>query len=447
MHPYLPHTKQDVKDMLKVIGVNSIEQLFDDIPESIRFQGELSLQDSLSELEVSAAISSLAAQNRGTDQLACFLGAGAYDHYIPSIVRHIAGRSEFYTAYTPYQPEVSQGSLQVIFEYQTMISELTGLPVANASHYDGATACAEAAFMAQSSTRRKNIIVSQTVNPQTRKVLKTYLKFKGLNLIEVAENNGSTDVEQMKAAIDRDTAAVIMQSPNFLGIIEDIAEIEQAVHAEKGLLILSVDPISLAILKSPGELGADIAVGEGQSLGNTLSFGGPYLGFIATTKKLMRKLPGRIAGQTVDANDKRGFVLTMQAREQHIRRARATSNITSNQALNALMAAAYLVTMGKQGLVEVASLCVKKAHYTARQIARLPGYSLLFDKPFFKEFAVQGKVEIPELNDKLLQADILGGYDLSQEYPQYPNSMLLCVTEKRTKAEIDKLVSEMEGAL
>ncbi len=445
MYPYLPHTEEDIKQMLEVIGVDSVAQLFSDIPANVRLSRALDFAEHKSELEVRRIFNDLAQMNVGADQLVNFLGAGAYDHYIPSVVGHLAGRSEFYTAYTPYQPEVSQGTLQVIFEYQTMICELTGLDASNASLYDGATACAEAAFMACSSTRKNNVVVSETVNPNTRKVLQTYLRFKGLNLIVVPENEGVTDITKLQEAVDQETAAVIIQSPNFFGIIEDVAKMEPIAHQYKGLLIMSTDPISLAILKSPGELGADIAVGEGQALGNSLSFGGPYLGFIAATKKLTRKLPGRIVGETNDVDGKRGFVLTLQAREQHIRRERATSNITSNQGLNALMAAIYLVTMGKQGLKEVAEQCVKKAHYAATEIAKSNHYSLAFNQPFFKEFAIKSSVAVDDMNAKLLKKGILGGYNLGNDYEQYQDTVLLCVTEKRTKTEIDQLVAEMEG--
>ena len=443
MFPYIPNSEQDEKYMLQSSGVSSIEELFSDIPSDLRLQRELNLGKPMSEIEVSKYINNVAAKNKNTDDLVCFMGAGAYDHYIPSVIKHITSRSEFYTAYTPYQPEISQGTLQVIFEYQTMISNLTGMDVSNASMYDGASACAEAAMMAAESTKRKTIVISKSVHPETRKVLKTYMRFHGVEVIEVSQKEGATDLEQLQKVVDTTTAGVIVQNPNFFGIIEDLTEVEKITHTNKALFIVSVaDPISLGILKSPGELGADIVVGEGQSFGNALNYGGPYLGFMATTTKLMRKMPGRIVGQTNDVDGKRAYVLTLQAREQHIRREKATSNICSNQALNTLIAAIYLTTMGKQGIKEVAQLCANKSHYALNQLVASGKYKPVFaNKPFFKEFAVCGNSPVAEVNEMLLEKGIMGGYDLEAEYTEFKNSMLLCVTEKRTKEEIDKLVA------
>lgn len=445
MHPYLPLTAEDKELMLKTIGVNSIDELFADIPKDVRLNRGLNMNKGMSELEVQSYFNSLADLNKSCNDLVCFLGAGAYDHYIPSLIKHIISRSEFYTAYTPYQAEISQGTLQVIFEYQTMIANLTGMEAANASMYDGATACAEAAQMAVDSTRRKTVIVSKTLHPETRKVLKTYLRFKNLNLIEIEEIDGVTDVERLKAELNKDIAAVIIQTPNFFGIIEELTEVEKLVHQNKSLLIVSCDPISLGVLKSPGEYGADIAVGEGQSLGNSLNYGGPYLGFLSTTSKYLRKMPGRIVGQTTDKEGKRGFVLTLQAREQHIRRDKASSNICSNQALNALTALIYLTTLGKKGIREVAIQSIQKSHYAFEQIIKSRKYNAVFNKPFFKEFAVASNSSVEDINNILLEKKILGGYQLEKEYPHYKNSMLLCVTEKRTKSEIDKLACVLEG--
>lgn len=444
MFPYIPNGPKEEKMMLESIKTNSVDELFEDIPEEVRLNRKLNLGDGMSELELSRHMKDLADKNKSTDQLVCFLGAGAYDHYIPSVIKHITSRSEFYTAYTPYQPEISQGTLQVIFEYQTMIANLTGMDVSNASMYDGSSACAEAAIMACENTKRKSIIVSKTVHPETRNVLKTYMRFLGIEVLEVDYEDGSTDVEKLKDLVSANTGGVIIQNPNFFGIIEDLTEVEKIVHSNKAMMIVSVDdPISLGILKSPGELGADIVVGEGQSLGNRLNYGGPYLGFMATTAKLMRKLPGRIVGQTSDLEGKRAFVLTLQAREQHIRREKATSNICSNEALNALTAAVYLTTMGKKGIKEVAKQCANKAHYAYDRLLKSGSCSTVFNKPFFKEFTVKCTESIDKVNGKLLDAGILGGYDLSLEYPELINSTLLCVTEKRTKEEIDKLVSVM----
>jgi len=444
MHRYIPNTEADKKRMLESIGVNSISDLFSDIPDDLKLNRKLNINDPMSEIEILEHMKGLAAKNKSTDDLICFLGAGVYDHYIPSIVKHLAMRSEFYTAYTPYQPEISQGTVQVIFEYQTMLTNLTGMDVTNASMYDGPTAAAEAAIMACENTRRKSVVVSKTVNPETRKVLKTYLTTRNIEIVEVDMADGVTDFEKLKSVVDKNTAAVLVQSPNFFGIIEDVTEVEKLIHENKGNLIMYVDPISLGILKTPGDLGADIVVGEGQSLGNRLNYGGPLLGFLATTSKLVRKLPGRIVGQSVDQDGKRAFVLTLQAREQHIRRYKATSNICSNQGLNMVMAAIYLVTMGKKGLREVALQSTQKAHYAYNEIIKSGKFKPMFNQPFFKEFAVTSDLEANKVNKELLNKGILGGYELGRDYAEFNNGLLFCVTEKRTKEEIDKLVSALE---
>ncbi|WP_105618811.1 aminomethyl-transferring glycine dehydrogenase subunit GcvPA [Vallitalea okinawensis] len=449
MHPYLPHTDEDIQQMLKSIGVETIEELFHDIPEEIRLKEELKVLKRKSEFETRKDLKNMSNQNINLDGATCFLGAGAYDHYIPSTIAPIVSRSEFFTAYTPYQPEISQGTLQVIFEYQSMICELTGMDVSNASLYDGATATAEAAFMACGQTRRNKVIMSSTVHPMVRDVVKTYLDYKDIELVVIDETEGKTDVEKVLDSIDKTVATVIIQSPNFYGKLEDVEKIAEKLHENKGLLIMNVDPISLGIYKSPGACGADIVVGEGQSLGNPLNFGGPYLGFIACKQKFMRKLPGRIVGQTEDVNGKRAFVLTLQAREQHIRREKATSNITSNQALCALMATIYLATMGKEGLKEVASNCIKKAHYMAERLQGIEGVDVQMNQPFFKEFviSIDSDKTIKAINKQLLEKGFIGGYDLGKTSPLYENKMLLCVTEKRTRAEIDQFVKELEGIL
>ena len=445
MHRYIPNTEADKKRMLDSIGASSIDDLFRDIPKELRLDRPLNIADGLSEIEVSKHMWELAGKNKGADKMINFLGAGAYDHFIPTIVKHLASRSEFYTAYTPYQPEISQGTLQVIFEYQTMISQLTGMDCANASMYDGATACVEAAFMAVENTKRKSVIVSKTVNPEVRRILQTYLKFKNIELIEVDMQDGVTDVEKLKTLVNNTTAGVIIQSPNFFGIVEDVTEVEKLVHSNKGNFIMMVDPISLGILKTPGELGADIVIGEGQSLGNALNFGGPYIGFLAAQSKLVRKMPGRIVGQSVDVDGKRAFVLTLQAREQHIRRYKATSNICSNQGLNAIIATIYMITMGKQGLREVALQSTQKAHYAMEQLTKSGKFKPLFNnKPFFKEFAVTSGLDSKHVTDELLKQDIIGGFQLNKEYKELENGLLVCVTEKRTKQEIDKLAEAME---
>ncbi len=448
MYPYIPNTPEDEKRMLEFIGLESAEDLFKDIPENLQLKRDLDLKASMSELEVTDYMKNLASKNKSTSDLTCFLGAGAYDHYIPSIVGHVIGRSEFYTSYTPYQAEISQGTLQYIFEFQTLICQLTGMEVANASLYDGGTAIAEAAFMAAAVARRKKIVISKTVNPQHREVLRTYAHLQNLEIVEVEIDNGATDLEDLKSKVDKETAAVIVQSPNFFGVLEDLDEVEAIAHSEKKtLFVASVDPISMGILKTPGEIGADIVVGEGQALGIPLAFGGPYLGFMATTKKNMRKLPGRIVGQTIDANGDRAFVLTLQAREQHIRREGATSNICSNQGLNTLAATVYLSTLGTQGLREVAEQSTQKAHYAYNKLIEA-GYKPLFEgRPFFKEFALVGPKDACEINKELMEEGILGGYNLHKDYPQYENSVLYAVTEKRTKEEIDRLSSVLEGLI
>jgi len=440
MTRYIPNTDADQSEMLCEIGLDKIDDLFSHIPESVRLNRELKLPKPMSEMELLSHMGNLAGKNKDTNEYSCFLGAGAYDHYIPSVIKHLASRQEFYTAYTPYQPEISQGTLQAIFEYQTMICELTGMQVANASMYDGATAVAEAAFMACSSTKKNEILVAATIHPESFEVLSTYSRFKGHDIKKFGHKGGKIDLAELEDNITKDTAAVIIQTPNFFGIIEDLKGVSELVHKNKALLIISCDPISLALFKSPGDFGADIVVGDGQCLGNPLSFGGPYLGFFATTKELMRKMPGRVVGETVDKNGKRGFVLTLQTREQHIRREKATSNICSNQALNALNATIYLSTMGKEGLRKVALLCTQKAHYTYEQLIKSGVFSPVFDAPFFKEFSVKYNGDVKELNKKLLTEKIIGGYDLGLSFKGMENTWLVAVTEKRTRDEIDNLV-------
>jgi len=445
MFPYIPNTDKDERAMLDVIGVETLDGLFKDIPETLHLNRALDIGKPMSELEVARAIKELARMNKSAETHINFLGVGAYDHYIPSVVTHMAGRSEFYTAYTPYQPEISQGTLQVIFEYQTMIADLTGMDVSNASLYDGASAVAEAAMVACAASKKNKILVSETVHPQTREVLATYAHFKGIDVETIPEKNGVTDFGKLSEILDEETAGVILQNPNFFGNLEELKDVKSRFVNKKTNFILSVDAISLGLFKKPSEYGVDIVIGEGQAFGNTLNFGGPYLGFMATTKKNMRKIPGRVVGQTVDVEGKRAFVLTLQAREQHIRREKATSNICSNQALNALIAAVYLITMGKEGFREVASQSAQKAHYAYEEICKLDRFSPAFDKPFFKEFAVKTDIDPSTVRKALLDAGIMGGYDLGNSYPAYKNILLFAVTEKRTKAEIDKLVEALEG--
>ncbi|MDK2584711.1 aminomethyl-transferring glycine dehydrogenase subunit GcvPA [Romboutsia sedimentorum] len=444
---YIPTTNEDKQKMFERIGINNIEDLFSDIPKNLRLDRELNLDTYKSELEVSKKIKDLANQNINLEKLTCFLGAGAYDHYVPSLIKHITSRSEFYTAYTPYQAEISQGTLQSIFEFQSMIAELTKMEIANASMYDGATAAVEACIMAVGQTKRKKVIVSKTVHPETRKILETYMKFNKCEIVEVDFCNeyGITDINNLRANVGKDTACVLTQNPNFFGIIEEMEEIEKIVHENKAMLIMSVDPISLGLLKTPGEIGADIVVGEAQCLGNSLNFGGPYVGFMATKSKYTRKMPGRIVGETIDSEGNRAYVLTLQTREQHVRREKATSNICSNQALNALNASIYMSVMGKEGFIEVSRQCIKKAHYAYNKLIQSGKYKLVFKGAFFKEFTILSTESIDDVNKRLLQNSILGGYKLEKDYEKLQNSVLLCVTEKRSKEDIDKLVEIMEG--
>ena len=444
---YIPATSEDKSKMLESIGVNKIDDLFSDIPQNLQLKRELNLQSSKSELEVYKKVNELGNKNISLEKLTCFLGAGAYDHYIPSLIKHITSRSEFYTAYTPYQAEISQGTLQAIFEFQSMIADLTDMEIANASMYDGATAATEACIMALGKTKRKKVIVSKTVHPEIRKVLQTYMQYKECLVEEVDFCNeyGITDLDKLKDSIDKETACVLIQNPNFFGIVESMEEIEKITHENKAMLIMSVDPISLGILKTPGEVGADIVVGEAQSLGNSLNFGGPYVGFMATKSKLIRKMPGRIVGQSIDSEGKRAYVLTLHAREQHVRREKATSNICSNQALNALTACIYMATLGKEGFKEVSYQSMKKAHYTYKKLLQTNKFRQVFKGKFFKEFVVESQLNVDDVNNKLLEKSILGGYNLENNYVELKNSMLICVTEKRSKEEIDKLVGIMGG--
>jgi len=446
MKPYIPNTEEQRQEMLQVIGVSDMDALFADIPERIRLRRDLDLPEALSEMELVRHLRDLASRNVTTETHTCFLGAGAYDHHIPSVIRHLTKRQEFYTAYTPYQPEISQGTLQAIFEYQTMICRLTGMDVSNASLYDGATAVAEAATMAVRATGRTGIIVSKTVHPQSREVLKTYSRFTGRPIAEWDHRDGRLDVDALEKLLSEDTAAVIVQNPNFFGLIEDLGDLADRVHQKGALLIVSCNPVSLALLKPPGDMGADIVVGEGQPLGNPLNFGGPYLGFMAAREKFMRKMPGRIVGETRDRQGRRGYVLTIQTREQHIRREKATSNICSNQALNALTAAIYLSALGKTGLSKVAALCCQKSRYACQQLLKTGAFSPVFDGPFFNEFAVKYRGDVEKLNQKLLEHGIIGGYPLERDYPELKGAWLVAVTEKRTKAEIDHFV-ERAGSI
>ena len=431
MGSYVPSTLQERQEMLESIGLSSIDQLFSHIPDELKLKGELNLPSGMSELEVSSAMKKIAAKNVVFGSI--FRGAGAYDHYIPSIVKSVTGKEEFLTAYTPYQAEISQGVLQSIFEYQTMICELTGMDVSNASVYDGATAAAEAVNMCCERSR-KVVFCSAAAHPDTIAVVKTYCWAAGHELVLLPVKDGKTDLDAMASQLDKKTSACLyLQSPNFFGQLEEMEKAAEMIHSVGAKLIAGCNPIALGLLKTPAEQGADIAVGEGQPLGMPLSFGGPYLGFMAATQAMMRKLPGRIVGETVDVDGKRAFVLTLQAREQHIRREKASSNICSNQALCALTASVYLATVGPDGLKQAASLCYQKAHYLAQQLCSIPGVSLRYSGTFFHEFVADQK-DSDKLLSALEQQGILGGYPLAD------GGILWCATEKNTKEEMDRVV-------
>ncbi|MFS3928725.1 aminomethyl-transferring glycine dehydrogenase subunit GcvPA [Priestia flexa] len=442
VHRYLPMTSEDQQQMLKAIGVSSVDELFSDIPESVRFQGEYNIKKAASESELIKELTNLATKNKNVKEYASFLGAGVYDHYMPIIVDHVISRSEFYTAYTPYQPEISQGELQAIFEFQTMICELAGMDVANSSMYDGGTALAEAAMLSAGQTRKKKVLVSETVHPESRAVLETYAAGQYIEVVEVPSQDGVTDLTVLKERMDDDVAAVIVQYPNFFGQVEPLREIEAIAHQGKGMFVVSSNPLSLGLLTPPGQFGADIVVGDAQPFGIPTQFGGPHCGYFATTTKLMRKIPGRLVGQTVDENGKRGFVLTLQAREQHIRRDKATSNICSNQALNALAASVAMTALGKQGVKEMATQNLSKTHY-AYNALKASGVDVVFNGPFFNELVVKLPQSSKEVNQKLLAKHIIGGYDLGRDYHELKDHMLLAFTELRTKEEIDQLVKEL----
>lgn len=442
---YLPMTNDDREQMLKTIGIESVDELFSDIPKDVRFKGDLKIENALPEQELFQFMSSLANKNVNTKAYPSFLGAGVYDHYIPSIVDHVISRSEFYTAYTPYQPEISQGELQAIFEFQTMVCELTGMDVANSSMYDGPTAVAEAALLSVGSTRKRKIIVSEAVHPEARSVIHSYAYGQHIEVVEVPVKNGLTDLEALKAAVDDETAGVIVQYPNFFGQIEPLEEIEPIAHqGKKSMLIVSSNPLSLGLLKPPGEFGADVVAGDCQPFGIPAAFGGPHCGYFSTTSQLMRKVPGRLVGQTVDEQGRRGFVLTLQAREQHIRRDKATSNICSNQALNALAASVAMTALGKNGVKDIAHQNIQKANYAKAQFKK-QGLDVLFDGPLFNEIVIDCKKDVSEINKALLEKGFIGGYNLGRNDEALQNHMLVCVTEQRSKEEIDRFAEALGG--
>ena len=449
---YIPNTAEDQQAMLERIGLSSLEELLSPVPENVRLRRQLELPPALAEPDLKRLLNHMASKNKNLDAAISFLGAGTYDHAIPSVVPHLQRRSEFVTSYTPYQPEVSQGMLQAIYEFQTMICQITGLDIANASLYDGATALVEAVLLAIGPGGRGEVVISQGVDPQYRRVLHTYAHARGFSVKEVPMRNGVTSLEDLDQAVSATTSAVVIQQPNFFGSIENMNAIEPIAHKGKAVFIANItEPASLAILASPGEYGADIAVGEIMSFGNTMSFGGPALGFMSARSKYMRLLPGRLVGQTIEEGGKQtGYVLTLQTREQHIRRERATSNICTNQSLLAVGATIYMAALGKQGFRELGELCLQKAHYAFRQITALSGYKAAFNSPFFDEFVIEVPVSIQTLQKHFEQAGIIGGYPLDEDYPGLESRdksrsyMLFCVTETRTKQDIDYLVDVLK---
>lgn len=442
---YLPMTDRDQKEMLETIGVESLDELFEDVPDRVKFDGALDIEPALHETALIKEMQRLAGRNTNIKDYPSFLGAGVYEHYIPSVVNHMLLRSEFFTAYTPYQPEISQGELQGIFEFQTMICELTGMDLANSSMYDGPTALTEAAMMSCGQTKKKEILVSKTVHPEALEVLKTNAAGQNLTVVEIEEKDGRTNMEDLEQKYTSSTACVIVQYPNFFGQIEDLQKVEEIAHSDKSHMIVSSNPLSLGMLKPPGEFGADVVVGDAQPFGIPTQLGGPHCGYFAVTKKLMRKVPGRLVGQTTDDSGQRGFVLTLQAREQHIRRDKATSNICSNQALNALGAAIAMSAIGKYGLKEMAEQNTQKAHY-AKKTLEDKGFHAVFTGPFFNEFVIEFTKEVSQINERLFEKGIIGGLDLGRFYKGREKQMLLAVTELRTKEEIDALASALEGA-
>jgi glycine dehydrogenase subunit 1 len=440
---YVSATDADRQEMLAEIGVASIEELFADIPQRLRLGRPLGLGPGLSEQEVFAELQALAARNVSAEDEISFLGAGMYDHYVPALVDAITQRSEFLTPYTPYQPEISQGGLQAMFEYQTAISELTGLPISNASVYEGPSAVGAAGYVAKLANARRRLVISRGVHPHSRETLQTLARGWGMDVEEAPLRDGVTELPPLLA----DVSAVVLQQPNFFGVVEDLPALSAAAHQAGALTICACDPLPLALLKSPGECGVDIAVGEGQSLGNRLDFGGPSFGFFAATEALTRRMPGRIAGETKDVDGKRGFVLTLQTREQHIRRERATSNICTAQALNALAGVIYLSWLGRAGIVDLATLMLQRTAYTRERLEAIDGVTLLHQRPVMREFAVRLDAPVRTVVEECRQRGINPGYPLGRDYPEYEDCLLIAITEQRSRAHIDQLADVLEAAL
>lgn len=443
MMNFIPNTEEDRKQMLAFIGIDSVEGLFKDINEALRLKEELNLPKAMSEVEMLQHMRGLSSNDANLQEYSNFLGAGAYRHFIPSAVKHLVGRAEFTTSYTPYQAELSQGMLQAIFEFQTMMCELTGMDVTNASMYDGASALAEAAIMASKVMENRKVLVSKAIHPEYRQVLNTYSNAFGLDIIELELDNGITSVADLEGKAS-DVSCLMVQSPNFFGCIEDLARLESIVHEKDIQFIVSInEPLSLGLLAPPGEFNADVVAGEAQALGNPLNFGGPHLGYIAAKSEFLKKLPGRLSGLTTDPLQRLGYILTLQAREQHVRRERATSNICTNQALNALAATVYLALVGRRGLRDIAEICVHRAHYMGERLLELDGFELLFDSPFFNEFTVKTQNDPKQINKKLLEKKIIGGLELGRYFDRYKDGMLFCVTEMNSKQDIDALLDAL----
>ena len=447
MTRYTSATDADRRAMLDAMGVGSIDELFAEIPAELRLGRPLDLPPGLSETECFDHLASLAKRNAHADEELCFLGAGMYDHYVPAIVDAITQRSEFLTPYTPYQPEVSQGGLQVMFEFQTAISELCALPVANASLYEGPSSVASAAYLAIGATGRRRLVVSRGLHPHSRETLITYARGFGAEVVEVGLEGGLTDVAELNAALDADTAALFVQNPNFLGAVEDLEALATAAKRAGALTVAAVDALTLGVLRPPGECGVDIAVGEGQPLGGRLDFGGPSFGFFCATQEHLRRMPGRIAGETVDADGRRGFVLALQTREQHIRREKATHNICTSQALNALGGVIYLAWLGKRGVVELGELLAQRTAYARERVAELDGVELLHEAPVVREFAVRLDAPVAEVLDRCAEEGIAAGYWLGREYPEYEDGLLVAITERRSKGDIDRLADALARAI
>jgi len=448
MTRYTSVTDADRQAMLDAIGAQSVDDLFEQIPVEVRLDRDLDLPPGLTETECFDHLAELAERNAHADAETCFLGAGMYDHYVPAIVDAITQRSEFLTPYTPYQPEVSQGGLQVMFEFQTAISELTGLAVANASLYEGPSSVASAAYLAIGATKgRRKLVASRGLHPHSRQTLETYARGFGAEVVEVGLDGGVTDAGELAAAVDGDTAAVFLQNPNFLGAVEDLEALVAAAKEGGALTIAAVDPLTLGVVRSPGECGVDIALGEGQSLGGRLDFGGPSFGFFASTGEHLRRMPGRIAGETTDVDGRRGFVLALQTREQHIRREKATHNICTSQALNALGGVIYLAWLGKQGIVELGELMARRTAYARERLAALDGVELLHEAPVVREFAVRLDAPVEQVLDRVAEDGIAAGYPLAREYPEYEDALLVAITERRSKRDIERLADALARAV